>query len=86
MVIEGLLRNQLFEPAVFFFQGLKPFQIAGCHPGIFGFPIVVGGFTHPVLSAELKQFNSSLGFFKYRDDLFLSLFLAYHVILPFVLL
>jgi energy-converting hydrogenase Eha subunit E len=42
--------------------------------------------THPVLSAELRQLGSCLGFFTHGEDLFLGVFLAYHVVLPFVLL
>jgi len=68
-----LLCNQLFEPAVFFFQGFKPFQIACCHPGILGFPIVLSHLKevinrkaldiwgHTVASFEQSRFDQYTG-------------------------
>lgn len=68
-VFKAQVGKHLLEPPVFSFQLLEPLDVGHFHVTIFGFPLVVCGLAHAVLTAYIGQLSACFGFFQYPYDL-----------------
>ena len=72
-----VLSYYLLESSFFGFQGLEPSQITGSHTGVFGLPVVVGGVSHIIFTAEIDDLRNGLSLQENGDDLLLGILLHF---------
>jgi hypothetical protein len=68
-IIEGEIRDQLFEPAMFVRSLLEPAGLADFQTTICGLPTMVGRFAHPMRAACVEHLLPSLHTFEDANNL-----------------
>jgi hypothetical protein len=69
--IQGEVRHEPFEPAVFFLHLPEPPQLAHAQVRVLLFPGVEGGVTHPELPTQIADRGASFGLSNCIHGLFL---------------
>jgi hypothetical protein len=71
--IQGLLRHNVLQSAVFCFQLPQPLQLTGVHSSVLAPPPIDRLLCYPILSADLGHTRSTFTLFQDTNDLFLAL-------------
>ena len=69
MLVEREVRDEPFEPAIFFLHLPEPPQFAHAQMGVFSLPGIEGGVTDPELPAEVANRGPTLGLLDGIGDL-----------------
>ena len=70
MLVEREVRDESFEPAIFFFHLSEAPQLAHAEVRVLFLPGVESGVTHPELSAEAADRGAAFSLADRIDDLF----------------
>ena len=72
VVLETQIRVHPLELGVLGLEFFHPLQVRGVHAPIFGFPARKGGWTDPVLTADVLDLNPGISFVQDRYNLSLG--------------